>query len=167
MSQTKVLYNLVTDGTNSKSKIVHHRWKLTSNFSTGTGVEAFTAGWSSVYAIGTAMSESSGVFTFPFAGQYKISFGVHGASSPASTYRGGGIQVTTDNSSYSATGTLFFTSNAANTYWNARQMWILDIADTSTHKVRFNVESQNNTDFKADSSAGRMMATFIRVGDTP
>ena len=161
MSQTKVLYNLVTDGTNSKSKIVHHRWKLTSNFSTGTGVEAFTAGWSSVYAIGTAMSESSGVFTFPFAGQYKISFGVHGASSPQSNYRGGGIQVTTNNTDYSASGTLFFTSNAANTYWNARQMWILDIADTSTHKVRFQTENAS-----AGTVSNGTNVIFDYLGDT-
>ncbi len=107
------------------------------------------------------MSESSGVFTFPFAGQYKISFGVHGASSPASTYRGGGIQVTTDNSSYSATGTLFFTSNAANTYWNARQMWILDIADTSTHKVRFQTENAS-----AGTVSNGTNVVFDYLGDT-
>ena len=131
----------LTDGTVTKSKIVHHRWKLTSNFSTSTGVEALTAGWSSVEAIGTAMSESSGVFTFPHAGLYKISLGIHGASSAASAYRGGGIQRTADDSTYSATGSLFFTSTGANTYWNARQVWIFDCVSTSTHKVRFQTEN--------------------------
>ena len=54
----------INDGTSSKSKVAFHRWRLNSTFTASTGVNDITGAFNSEYAVGTAMSYSSGIWTF-------------------------------------------------------------------------------------------------------
>ena len=92
-------------------------WRLTTNYSkSGSGTADLTTNWeradSYSYAqIGTGMTESSGIFTFPQTGIYHVSFkGNMYADGGARLYIGGIIYVTTNNSSY---------NNAADSYDSA------------------------------------------------
>ena len=54
-------------------------WRISSNFSASTGFGAIDSNWEvadhvNVGSIGSSMSESSGVFTFPSTGIYSIQF---------------------------------------------------------------------------------------------
>ena len=132
---------VVSDGTNTKSKIAYHRWKINGSFSAGSGSELITSAVTQLTAVGSAMSYSSGIWTFPYTGQWKISYFISGASSGASAYRGGFIQTTSDNSSYSS-AISSYTSTTSSTYWSVGPLQtFFDVTDTSLCKVKFFVEN--------------------------
>ena len=111
------------------------------------------------------MTESSGIFTFPSTGIWRI-VACFNANATNIQYVGVNIKATTNNSSYaeigqnydSASGTAFFMSIVAET--------IFDCTNTSTHKVKFAYNTQGNTTFECDSNKQRSGVTFIRLGDT-
>ena len=121
--------------------------------------------------IGTGMSQSSGIFTFPSTGYYRVTF-YHQFSgftngTGTSNYVEQKIQYTANNSSYdSATevyGQLFQNGSYNMTVSNK----IFDITDTSNQKVKFSVSSQgNNVYTRADSGKNVTYATFIKLGAT-
>ena len=116
--------------------------------------------------IGSDMSESSGIFTFPSTGIYYINFQVS-ISTTATLYNNIIIQTTTNNSSYgsAAEGYVFLYQNSE--YSTSSVDFIFDVTDTSTHKVRFASDPQdNNTRMMGDSGNHRTGVTFIRLGDT-
>ena len=123
--------------------------------------------------IGTGMSESSGVFTFPRTGIYLIKYNI-------TTILGGNgednkvnplIEITTDNSSFStaADSQESLADHGGGTTARASQELniIFDVTNTSTHKVRFSVLVENiQTQTNASSTDNRTYFTFIRLGDT-
>ena len=81
------------------------QWMLTSNFSPGGAVSIVTSGWGRVSRagygiIGSAMTESSGVFTYPQTGIYFVEYTAQLISTSAQRYLGQRIQTTHNNSSY-------------------------------------------------------------------
>jgi hypothetical protein len=152
-------------------------WVLTSNF---TGDATPIASNLSRYTndgagyIGTGMTQSSGVFTFPSTGIWKIDF-------QHTFYAGNGYDVrqvvttiatTTDNSSYSA-ASLVLGSNtdgaqAGDHFATNNASFLFDVTDTTTHKVRFEVTSSNtsrNINY-GTSDPLRTGFFFTRLGDT-
>ena len=116
-------------------------------------------------SIGTGMTESSGVFTFPSTGIYLIlnnySFNTAAGGSP---FHGLITRVTTDNSSYSyATENYVMISSNWN---NGSSSFIFDVTNTSTHKVKFTYYVNGATNLRGNTSANHTHFTFIRLGDT-
>ena len=150
----------LSDGTVTKSKIAFHQWKLTSNLSVSSGAADITAGMTQVEAVGSVLSVSSGVFTFPYTGKWFIQYQILGNSSPAAAYRGGAISATTDGSSFGEIRS-GFTSNTASTYFALDINYTFDVTNVSTHKVKFRTENAasgtvgNGTNF-----------AFTYLGDT-
>ena len=130
----------LSDGTVTKSKIAFHQWKLTSNLTVSSGAADITAGMTQVEAVGSVLSVSSGVFTFPYTGKWFIQYQILGGSSAGAAYRGGAISLTTDNSSFSEIRN-GFTSNATSTYFAVDIQYCVDITNVSTHKVKFRTEN--------------------------
>ena len=120
------------------------------------------------YAVeGSAMTESSGTFTFPSTGMWLVSFSCwYYANSRSSRWMQSRIKATTDNSSYSqvsdASNGIYDTGS--NGYNSAYSQFIFDVTDTSNCKVRFAVDSQNTLQYMA----GRNFTNgkFIRLSDT-
>ncbi len=150
------------------------QWRLTTNF-TGAAESGIQSNLERVDTdglgyLGTGMSQSSGVFTFPSTGYWYVTYNVNstlnGDDRAVSSY----IETTTDNSSYSsaATGNSFIKQTSSSvTYTSAHSSIIFDCTNTSTHKVRFsisNVNSSTSTDGSTDRNSTYM--TFIRLGDT-
>ena len=151
------------------------QWMVTSQF-TASGNTVVENNWTRRSAshgfnkIGTGMTApSSGIWAFPSTGVWEITWSVFAYMNVASTYVGAHIYSSENDFSGNIEAAQGYTNTvgATNGHVGVFVKYIFDVEDVSTHKVRFNVESQNNTDFKADSNAGRMMATFIRLGDTP
>ena len=121
--------------------------------------------------LGTGMTESSGVFTFPSTGIYLVSFGASFYNSAAdSRFNRANIKVTTNNSSYTTVARGVASHNvisSAFTYSSAFTQYQLDVTDTSNVKVMFNRDVQDNdTYIEGDTSINKVFMTFIRLGDT-
>jgi len=118
--------------------------------------------------IGTGMTESSGIFTFPSTGIYFITFSTCIYRVNADAVMNSEIAVTTDNSSYTVvargyTGTGSLASNYNPTYTSI----FLDVTDVSNVKVRFNISSNNqNNGVVGSSGTNTTHMTFLRMGDT-
>ena len=133
------------------------QWRLTANLS-GTG--DITANLERVDTggfgyLGTGMTQSSGIFTFPSTGIYLIE-ATFNSNSNSNNY----IATTTDNSSYTDSALIVCKSDTMHS-----NSFIFDVTNTSTHKVKFRVASNlgvivGNTDYN------RTCFTFIRLGDT-
>jgi len=147
-------------------------WRITADFSTSGG--DITANWERVDTdgygtLGSAMTESSGIFSFPSTGIYLISARVFtGSTSDALSYIGLDIQTTTDNSSYSEAASSFSSAGSQNHHASINVDFIFDVTNTTTHKCKLftDVVSSNTADFAGNSSATRSGIYFIRLGDT-
>ena len=148
------------------------QWTLNNNYEVNGGETNLTADkWSRtshalVGNIGGAMTVSSGVFTFPTTGIYLIIATFTGQpQSSSSTYAGMKIQGTTDN--FSSSDVLLannYDSSSGNTdYATVTVMTTFDCTNTSTHKIRFRSEVQNNFRWGGGQGKGPV---FIRIGDT-
>jgi hypothetical protein len=165
----RIDYSLIKGG----GITIAHQWRLTTSF-TGEAVP-IASNWEQVDTdgyggIGSVMSESSGIFTFPETGVYYISFGVNSTLSGEDRAVGSVIQTTTDNSSYSTAsqGTTFITQTSGSvTYANAFMDFMFDVTNVSTHKCRFGVSNVNSsTQTDGSTAQNATYATFIRLGDT-
>ena len=147
------------------------QWRITADH---TGVGDITANWERVDTdgfnyIGTGMSESSGIFTFPSTGIYFINFRATAYTSGGSSAFILGRQLTTlDNSTYNQSAASYLSCYADGTYSNLNTNFIFDVTNTTTHKIKFQLgQNQANTpNFVGDTGQTYTGATFIRLGDT-
>ena len=168
---------LMTDGSGNLSWTtaginMADKWRISSAL---TGVQSttdITANWERVDSdgygqLGTGMTESSGIFTFPSTGIYLIDFrGTGSKSNGEVSYAGIVISVTTNNSSYSDAANSFNGSGGTGYYYAISCQHILDVTDTSTHKVKFQFAASHPADIFGNSSNTDTGVTFIRLGDT-
>ena len=149
------------------------QWRLTTSF-TGAATpiasnleEVDTDGYGS---LGSAMTESSGIFTFPSTGYWLIEFTGEWGYSGDSRYNHVIIQTTTDDSSYGDAALSqggIAQVESSSTHANAKASFIFDVTSTSTHKVRFSVDqSSGSVTVQGDPDKNTTHMTFIRLGDT-
>ena len=153
------------------------QWRLSLDRNVSGASELIDANWErndGAYfgQIGTGMTQSSGIFTFPATGIYFVAYNLTMYSlSLTQRYSGAVIQVTTNNSSYAAQATSYFNagvSSGSGCYMNGVCHLIIDVTDTSTHKVRFIAQSATpaNAYVAGNSNEQITGVTFIRLGDT-
>jgi len=150
------------------------QWRLSANFTSATGEEVITTNWerndtSGFNYIGTGMTESSGIFTFPSTGIYWILFNLNGNKNGDSRYNGALIETTINNSTYTLASTNSFltqqTSSAAG-HGNATTKTFFDVTDTANCKVRFKIDTETAIEVMGNSTFNRTYVTFVRLGDT-
>ena len=150
------------------------QWRITSGF-TGDA-DPIASNWerndTDFDKIGTGLTESSGVFTFPSTGIYKIEFqhyGVTVGNNPA-RFNEAKIRVTTNNSSYNSraiTSSLGIETNGTNGQFSSYCTCIVDVTDTSNVKFRIAVDKANNGTSTVGASDKQLTGfTVIRLGDT-
>ena len=152
------------------------QWMLTSSFSLGGAVSIVTSGWGQVSragygVIGSSMTQSSGVFTYPQTGIYFVEYTAQLISTSAQRYLGGRIQTTHNNSSYAHAAdvnTHCGLNNSYGTYMQVTCSVIQDVQDVTQDKVRFcaSAFTPSDTTLQGDSSRAATHVTFIRLGDT-
>ena len=120
-------------------------------------------------ALGTAMSQSSGLFTFPSTGIYLIQAHLsYSRRNTNSEYNGGRIITTTDNNSSSSVATLGYgyVPDLAGAYTDVTLSHIFDVTDTSTHKVLFNYDVYDDVQLAGNTGNNRTFFMFIKLGNT-
>ena len=147
-------------------------WYHTSNKAGSTGVldanlarNNFAAAASQ---IGTGMTESSGVFTFPRTGKYLVifngQFALNGSTNVV-VY----TQVTSNNgvSFQNHARALDGNNGSGERSGSGSSFAFIDVTDTSQVKVRFNIQVIGTNDQISGSTSFQTTTfTFIRVGDT-
>jgi len=117
--------------------------------------------------LGTSMSVSSGVFTFPSTGIYSIIFNLETKGpSQGCTYNGGRIQTTTDNSTYAQATANYGNTYHPNGYDSVVSHILFDVTNTSTHKVKFSAFCEFSNNVYGNSNLNQTYAIFTRLGDT-
>ncbi len=152
-------------------------WRLTADVTTRSQTITSNLARTTVLGfqkIGTGMSESSGVFTFPGTGIWEV-YARFSANNGANKVRSATcqIQYTANNSSYaqvlSATGNMY-DDGTENTYFVGDTKFTFDITDTANQKVKFHLTSDdNNSTFGGSTSttnANGCVFIFTRLGDT-
>ena len=146
------------------------QWRLTAD-TTGNG--DVTANWerideaSSNY-IGTGLSESSGIFSFPSTGIYLIIYTAAFTKESSDAACNLSLYVTTDNSSYNEFSVLY-TALSSNTLsvFGLTSTAIIDVTNTTTHKFKFTKGSfSGSTTLGGDTNQSQTHFTVIRLGDT-
>ena len=148
----------------------YDQWRITSSLS-NNGDNAITANWersdNKFDKIGTGLTESSGIFSFPSTGKYLITFSFYangnddryiGCSMHASNDSGSNYTQLADNldSAYSGSGT----------YSAGTIQSLVDVTDASTFRLKFHAVSVGTVTFNAASDAQRTGFTCIRLGGT-
>ena len=135
-----------------------------SSFITSNWERVDSTGWDK---IGTGMSESSGVFTFPSTGIWNVIFWTTVRPTDNTTmYAGVEYYYTTDNSSYSNVANFYGGVSTTAFFDNIFAQHIFDISNVSTHKLRFRASSASTCGYSGNTSETQLAATFIRLGDT-
>ena len=147
-------------------------YKLTSSFS---GTSEITSNWARDTSrgggnLGSAMSESSGVFTFPSTGIYLVHFAARGAiNNSANREVIAQIFFTSNNSSYNETANCAMNqyNSGQNTHASCNVQKILDTTDVSNQKVKFRVQTdQSGFSTYGSSDIAFTFVQFTRLGDT-
>ena len=148
------------------------QWRVTSGFNSTT--DPIANNWERVddtgfSKIGTGMSQSSGIFTFPSTGIWKITFVI-------STYKNGDdrtitkrASTTVNNSSYTEVATADASVSGVqsnNTHSSGSCTIFFDVTNTSTHKIRFAFYTNNSSYYYTTSSMVLSHVVFMRMGDT-
>ena len=154
---------------------VADQWRLSANASAAQDLD-LTSNLERVDTtgqgtLGTGMTESSGVFTFPSTGIYLVTFNAVYGTSTASRYVIGYIRYTGNNSSYSniAEGrTALSIEESGSSRCQTVTSTLLDITDTANQKVKFRVtfNQTSNNQVNGDTSINQTHMTFLRIGDT-
>ena len=125
-------------------------------------------GWAAA-TTGTGMTESSGIFTFPSTGQWLVSWQLQFYLAADSRYDNYIIEVTTNDSSYSAIGQAAGSvtqNNSGNTYCGVFGQTLVDVTDVANVKVRFKVAHMVGTAITVGNQDGASQFNFYRLADT-
>ena len=144
-------------------------WRITTGFN-GNGDTFITSGWeqiddASFGSLGSAMTQSSGVFTFPSTGIYLVQFQMS-YHTAINGYVKGRIWITTDNSSYDKVAESIGYLQAGEL--SAQYSFALvDVTNTSNVKAKFGFAGANASSGAYGSTTDTQTgANFIRLGDT-
>ena len=147
------------------------QWRVNTSFNVN-GSSFITSNWERVDStgwdkIGTGMSESSGVFTFPSTGIWNVIFWTTVRPTDNTTmYAGVEYYYTTDNSSYSNVANFYGGVSTTAFFDCISASHIFDISNVSTHKIKFRATSASTCCYSGNTSETQLAATFIILGDT-
>jgi hypothetical protein len=144
-------------------------WSRTSTYTLlSQGDNRFTTNWTQVGGrFGAGMSESSGVFTFPSTGYWVVNAKMSGyLNAGAVGVIRVDIEVSDDSGSTYATVNRGLHGGSSAHWYSTDAVWVVDVTDASTYRVRFNFFDQNGNAESYFATGRDSVFQFIRVGDT-
>ena len=161
-------------GANVAPKMMFDRWHLTGAVTgaqdpiTGTFARSNSDGRGTV-DIGSGMSVSSGIWTFPVTGIYKVE--AHWSlqnSSSSSTWCDMDILFAQDGTNYNAMSRAVASVSASGYYSQPTTTLVVDVTDASASKLKFKVNyAHASTSVRGDGSGSDYSwFDFIRLADT-
>ena len=152
------------------------QWRMHSGFTSPSADVSDISNWERPDTgggggyVGTGMSHSSGVWTFPSTGQYLIDFHITGSSTADVRYIKALINTTTDNGSawyVAADGRSSLNPESSWWYTGVRVTFLFDVTNVSTHKVKLSAGGENNNlSINGSSSGNETYVTFLKLGET-
>tara|TARA_B100000749_G_C18270617_1_gene400194 strand:- start:24 stop:740 length:717 start_codon:yes stop_codon:yes gene_type:complete len=146
------------------------QWRLTADF---TGDSTISSNLEEVDApvgfgvLGSSMTESSGIFTFPATGYWLIEFHAYFLANTNSLFNRIKIQTTTDDSAYPDASVTSGAAGAANQEQGIATSYIFDVTDTANRKCRFAVDvNAVGVTTKGDTAKNETFMSFLRLADT-
>ena len=149
------------------------QWRLTAD---STGNQTPLTAWEAIDtfgqgSLGSAMTVSSGLFTYPSTGIYLVLYNLVGSSDNHSQNIIGQIEHTTNDSTYNTAAIghqgIYDFNDSYPSWATTSASYIFDITDTANQKTRFTFGAgQGNETVKGSSTISYTTVTFIRLGDT-
>ena len=146
------------------------QWRVsaTQNY---TGTSTFlTANWerndTSYDKIGTGMTETSGVFSFPSTGIYNISYVILIYNVSNNNYAGVIAHATNNNSTYYDIASSYGGGGTSGRYTTVYNNFIFDVTNTSNDKIKLKAHMQYTAQILGAGNEVSTGITFIRLGDT-
>ena len=148
------------------------QWRLTS--SSTSDAEPITSNLERVDTsgqgtLGSAMTESSGIFTFPSTGIWLVMFDAKFSYAGSVNSVSNEIYVTINDSAYTmvAYNGDAITQSGGSTYRGCSSCSsLIDVTDVANVKVQFQIHTDNTANCEGSTTDNRTAMTFIRVGDT-
>ncbi len=172
MSTLKVNAITEADGTAFPFIEMSDCWLIDTSFN-GNGEADITSNWARHSAgqsgqgtIGSAMTESSGIFTFPITGIYYIYSQLVVQANGGRSFIGMRQKFTTDGSNFTENSIAFTNAYANTAYASAVTSAVYDVTNTSTHKIKFQHNISDTVSVKGTSGQFTTGACFIRLGGT-
>ena len=149
-------------------------WRLTTTFAGDAAPISSNLERDDTYGnglLGTGMTQSSGIFTFPSTGYWLVTAYHNITRGDADVaYISLNIEVTTDNSTYNNAAYAYSGAMAGTIeHQSASVPKLIDVTSTTNVKVRFGVadsESGNTTDTRGSTNENRTCFVFTRLADT-
>ena len=153
-------------------------WRVNTTTSISGGSMDITANWercdTNFEKIGTGLTESSGVFTFPSTGKYLTCYDITFKTTATTAYAGIYLYLSTDGGSnfshiVANTNTQIYSAGALS-LGNASGCGVIDVTDASQFKWKLNIDYQNPSSgspaIYAHTDRNRSYIHIIRLGDT-
>ena len=149
-------------------------WRLTADTNAGVGATTvISTNWERVDTdgyekIGTGLTESSGVFSFPSTGIYLIIASGNVSINSGITNQVFELNTTLDNSSYSLAAVNGTGTGGVTIRGNMGLQFIFDVTNISTHKFRFSTGGMGsaNSWIRGNSALNETCFSVTRLGDT-
>ena len=139
-------WRITGDNNKTNDQIIDSNWGRTSNF---------------FAQIGSGMTESSGIFTFPQTGIYLIM--AHVQMNGGASYAGASIQTSVNSGSAFSDLTIGYQNPDGYSHMSLHA--ILDVENASVYRVRMRAKNDASTQYSG-ATWYRTGFTFIRIGDT-
>ena len=161
------------NGVEIASDKMHDQWVIENDTSitTQTTLTSWTrSSLSDAAPYLTGMSHSSGVFTFPKTGVYRVDFRFGYYKAADRRYVGALISLSTNSgSSFFDLGRnythLYYTGSSA-TYNNSSVYTHVDVQNVSTYRMKFQIVPENAINLYGANDDTRTMVTFNRIANT-
>jgi len=155
---------------------VGDNWRQNDNTSISSGENFLTANWertdqSGAGQVGTALSQSSGIFTFPSTGIYYVTFELYSTVENDETALRSQVSTTIDNSSYAvaAYGSVGIQRSSGAYQLTSIAQTLFDVTNTTNCKVKFGYNAAvapSGSEIKGDTNYNQTHFIAIRLGDT-
>ena len=164
---------ILHNGVEIASDKMYDQWRLSENETIASAGEVVTD-WERPTETGTGtyitgMSHSSGVFTFPKSGIYRVQFTCTFYHSDNKRYVGIQMYISTNSGGSFSEIAKNYTSiyeNDNNAYATGTTTMYLDIQDASTYRVRFACNAQNDVTLYGANDETRTTVLFERIAST-
>ena len=147
------------------------QWRITSSFTGSTS--PITSNWErndTVFTtVGSGMSQSSGVFTFPSTGIYLVQHQGCFSYTSSSNFLSTRVDVTTDGGSnwtVRSYAYAYINNVTDTTYTSCSGTLMLDVTDTSQVKVRLLCPMNNSASIMSSTNGHFTGLTFLKLGET-
>ena len=172
MALTQIIGSGISGVTVGNFITMAQQWRLTTTTNEGANADV-TSNWEvndagGYSGIGTGLTESSGIFSYPSTGIYLINFNARIVIASSDDVASLEFKVTLNNSSYTAVAIASNGNSGGGGNINASSnSFIFDVTNISTHKFKFSTSSfATGTALKGDSTSTETGFTVIKLGET-